>query len=234
MEPKVVKLSELKPQLIQEGKNLAIIELIDNYSLNPIIKISQLFYLIHLYYRAYPTLYQLFANLFKNKASYPWTKEEVDDLYYSGFIDSTWTNSVYPDIPVLTKKGNNYIINVLNVTENKKADNYLEFGEDLFSTYPNYFSNGYPTKNFTKIQIDQNKFLEGKYSTLEYYYKLINGDRDLHNEIIGKVKFALVMNGDDNKRDSCKAIHTTLIKFIVNKNWEKIKLNDSTSITKIG
>lgn len=235
---KLVKIEDIKDDLIIEVKSTLLQTLLNNQAelgLTP----AQIVYLLILYFEDYACLYKYCQTGFNKNQKFPFTKDEVDSLYYNKLITECWTTQ-YPDEAVITVQGRKLIEKLIGVKTSAitKVQKKIEsFGEELVETYPSFFygaqGQAYPTKGYNKTAMTNGKIIEGQYALFKLYYDTIEGSTELHNEILEKIKYGLKLNGFENKGQRCSAIRTTLMKFVINKNWTSIHISDSDSISNL-
>ncbi|MCS7317194.1 MAG: hypothetical protein NZZ41_02575 [Candidatus Dojkabacteria bacterium] len=229
---KLVKYEDIKEQIIEESKLQFLLNILKSQASSGLTP-GQFTYLCLLYLENYAAIYEYLQVCHQKHKKFPFTKEEIDQLYLDNLIDHPWS-SLYPDDAKITAKGAKLVEKLIGVSANSISyvkDKIELFGEELIKTYPDQFfgSNGqrFPTKGFSRTALPNGKYIEGKYALMQLYYETIQGSEEKHKEIISKIKKGLELNGPDNRGQKCPEIRTTLMKFVVNRMWETISLEDS-------
>ncbi|MFN4228184.1 MAG: hypothetical protein ACK4F0_08640, partial [Candidatus Ratteibacteria bacterium] len=162
-----------------------------------------------------------------NELSNSISKEDVNSLYDLGYISEKW-NGLFPDSAVLTKKGKK-VLSLILETKVANKEEIITFFRELYDVYPKYFGTSkFDCKGLKPSMTLDGKFIEGPLGYANYYYESINGNRELHNEIIEKVKRACELNAPNNQTKQVPEIHCTLANFIIHSKWKDIDAQIST------
>jgi len=199
-------------------------EILNNYELLIKYKINynQLFYMFLISNNLTAALYK-----FQNENPFPLNKEEVDGLHDLEYITEPW-NGYFPDNAVLTKKGKKIFSKLVGENIEKKdriSNNQTDWFIQLFNIFPKYFN----TEKFDAKGLKPSKTLDGR--TIEgpegysgYYYESIEGNEDLHAEILKKVSWAKEQNEPANTNKVVPELFSSLASFIIQKKWQTIEI----------
>jgi len=201
-------------------------EILDKFDLLIKRKLSfnQFFYLYLIYSNRIATLYK-----YQTESKFPLTKDEINHLFDLGYITEEWTDE-YPDNANLTKKGKKVILEILGEKNQDNLELKKRFWVELYETYPKYWGiQKFVATGLKAILTLDGKIIEGAPAYADLYYKNINGDEKLHEEIIKKIEWAKEQNAPDNINNVVSEIHCTLASFIVDMKWKNIEIKETNA-----
>jgi hypothetical protein len=234
----ILSYEEAKELMLEENKLQYLSDMLENYA-NSNLSSAQFMYLSFLYTRRYDLLLRYHYEYFDKVRQFPFNKDEINELYHRGLITEQW-KSGDPDNPALTAEGSKLMDNLLKVnprTITIISEKKESMGKELIEEYPDYFyanHQAYPTKGFRKTKTHNGKFIEGRYDLINYYYEIIEGNQELHESILEKIRYAKRQNGVDNRGNNVPQIRQTIMNFVINKDWEYIKVIGNNTNIKIG